>query len=1659
MVGLRFFEKNLPDVYREELESSREEAAKSLLAGLDSSRLSGDYTSLISLWIPAVHKFVDCFKFSDTELQNLILFLYTSLFESDLSLDGLQSTLSLLSRVLKFKRHLEIQLDWKPAYQMYESIQTTTKSLFYSKVQISGIISELATVMRRTRKYFSPESQSEILETFQKSISPGGDINNALVYICNLLPNKGRGECTWVPLLLDQLRTKQRNLNLVINVMSCLATTSKHYPDLDWSPYLPEIYNLVLPSLPLLPQSLPRPKTYYSESLKTAPFITKFMMRSSSFAKLVGCTLSLSNLYLLEQWLQNMRSTIKEGKMIGSGFINYICRVVANYCKRIKLHSEGKGPAVSKTLTEALVETVKPYVQLIFYSGHLSQIDRLCTDLAYLSPESTIPFILENTFKVLEDYNIPHLDAVVVLASISRPLLDPGYPQGLEQLSVILNASLAEMTSADIQKSCRVLDLYGQIALSLRLDTGVSGVAVWAQDFFRGLVGVLNELEVRSESKEEQRRGFRIEETLEFNMNALCGSVSDEIFEDWVEELFDFVGRSNAANAQREFGILTQCFAHRDPERIVGTLLKLVSASLDKSEQQLMWRAKLLCSSLVFSGEVVLGRYQDIEKLVRHLVGKEKKENENEKFQEIAGDLLSACVQGLLGIYPRSFSAFLPSTLASTPCPNTRRGRILNQTSELHLEINWRIPSPECTHKANAIIQEYLWTTPTTKAEAKPYLNIGLPLLRTWNSFQRIKPQGLSSFSIPNGNRLSGALDLEEKIEQIVRNLEAVEGLCQDPQLLESLVAFVGASIFNEDYSVFESKKSHRELTELKRKFSSPLTPYREKNLNETRGYLIMKTYSHHRSLIVSSLTQKSYTSTYNFLVHVLLKLSVHQYKLIRSKAIAALETVMKSSFINHKAVVRQIWEETGEALREENVNLLKVKLELLVEKGVLWRKEFANSDFLVIDLLRRTHNIPDVELQTLLFNCFCNFVMCSYPDCTVRAGVFQVAGTQAKIEKIYQLVAESGNYHWRSKLYSCIYILLNVSSLSSLSQQCGAKEFVAGILLDENIDIRETGVSLGITLMYNHLKVALNNETEKVRLAEFNDEGRYLDLDHIESVRAYKVYHGWNTQEVVVKTRRSGVLDSEDPLVAFLCDPAKARKFIEFSAVSHMLESEEGIVKNPRSRNMENLNYAIKYLNNPHKFLNSLLSQNTTRWGKKSTFFSTSKAKLIKLCGKAYGPESLRVISELCKEYLCKEKAYQLSAIEILAGIGAASKFWEDDSLFTDLLTYSVTRCNIHSSVCWVSAFETLCKNQSPGRLCKIFDILLETFPTAPSKKITKTLKLVAVVIEKLSWRGVKIYPKLFDALVAIPHDNFADLRSSIGLVVSKLVSYTSFYSDTPHNSIYSSYEIAPGRYLTYYAPALQYLISIQAQNIPLGGLLILNILGKIHHEADIDVSVLPFLYASLSIVFSLLRNADIKLVAEASDALKSMSAIRVTGPVYDTFLGIISGLGVSDSKVPEMIKGLFLTLMWFYNQFLVSPPVDYFCQVINSNSIEIRQTGKYYLSMIWKISRNDRRAQEFITAKEMCRENVVSGVFRLSALVGAQNEFIESWKGEALALLCRLKRNGGEVALCVNATLAEFWKHHKMWWRSYMNYSRYFTEDQIEVIESCNSDHSYFA
>lgn len=1647
MVGLRVFERNLPDACREAHEQSRSLSSSSLIEGLSSSSSSND-EAFFSIWIPSTYRFFDVYKLSNPELKQVALILYRHIQESELSLDGLSSTLALLNRLLRFKRNLNLSINWEDLLNLYQSLQQETKFAIFSKVQIASVVSELAYVTRRLRKYFSQDSAGQIVERFSKMMSPGSENDLALVFMCNFIPNKGKNSCVWVKVLLDALKGYHRNLNLVINVVACLATTAKNYPGFDWTEYMSEIYNLVLPSMPLLTQTMPRPKTYYTENIKTAAFSQKFMARSSSFAKFVAYTLSSENFHLLEQWLRNMSSTIKEGKMICSGYVNYISRIAHHYCKRTQLSTKTKFPVPPPIITSKLVSLFLPYVNLVFFSGHLSQIDRLCTDLSYLDPTQVFPFLLQNCFSILEDCNLPHLDTISVLDHISKALLEPTvYKQGLDYLPLVLSMTLNEFTGADMLKCCKILQLYGQVASMIEIDVDLS---VWAEEFFRSLMVVLSELEENSENKQENARGFRIEESLEVNFKILSSAVSDEIFNVWVDEFFDFISRNNCSNAVGEFGIVIENLTRRQSEKVMRRMLKMTVSSIDHTEKQFLWRLHLLAHSVSYAGNSLPGAFKEIEDLVSKV---------GEKHDDEAGALIGAYLRGLLSVYPEEYSHLLPSNRGKALDANATRGKLTNQKKELQLEISWRIPDDISITTANEVIEKHILSLPSSKSECKKYLKLALPLVKVWSTFIKVPQNVTGLINLPLGDFSSKLLDFEEKVSSVIFSLNQTSFIREDPILLESFVGLLAAVVHNQDFSLFEIKKSNKSINAMRKKYCNPFVPPKEKNLHETRAYLILKTENYFKALIGAELSQKVFSSNFEAFFKILLDLSTNPYKQVRTKVISSIDSSLKSSFINLKNIIKKIWAEKGAMLDVANNEVLKVQLELFVEKGTLWRKDLANSDFLIINLLKETHNLGDLELQTMLFNIFCNYIMSSQPVCQVKNGkIMQIPNPHA-VDYIESLINSCSSHHWRSKIYYIIFMILNMPALYCQSSWEKISAFLTQVMLDESLDIRETGIFGAITALYNIIKTQASVKMVDFSPSMFDEETRFLGSDEILKTEAYKVYQGWENYSDKIKVKKSFNLTS-DPLCEFFTSAEKIRKFIEFSAVAHMQDLEENFVRNPRTGNGENMNFAVKFLNNPSKFFTSLLI-GRGKYSKKASNFVKTKAQLIKLFGKVYGEDNVKVLADVCKEFIVKEKSYQLSALEIFAGIGSACRYWENADLFIQLLEFTLANCTIHGVLSWEASFDFICSKQKPRDLMRILDVVLGSLAGATSKKVGKLLKLLGVVIEKLSWRGGRVYEKVFEAIRKLPFDIFAELRKSVAEVVSKVICSTFYISSSPSQSlsIYNSLELSANLYINYNSAAQNYILSICQNSDILSQQLILDILSQLHSSSSTDYILFPYLQSSLSTIFSLIRSPDIKQVTSATEVLKSMSALRCTPQVYTPILHYIQSLGTSDSKVQELIKGLLIVMPWYYSQFTITTPLDYFFLVISSGSVEVRQTGKYYLSLIWKVVGDERKAQEFEIAKKLSETDKTSAVFRISALVLGQKEFIESWKGQALVFLCRMKKHGGEIAQCTNTTIADFWKHHKAWWRNYLNYSKSFTQDEIDLIESFNSDHSYFA
>ena len=1628
MVKLRTFEKNLPDECRNNLLVCRAQTIPEIIEGLSSPS-----EDALIVWLPAIHRFLDIYKLSNDELRRLISLLYSKIFNSDISLDGLCVTLRLLNRCLSLKSDLTLTVNWRDFYDFYQELLKTSTSFLISKKQISGVFEEISKCIKRSRKYFSAEASQEIFQFFGPKLCPGGKNTEVIMWICNLMPNKGQGSCEWIEPVLNLLFIDHRNLNWMINVLSFLGTAAKKYPQFDWNPILPRLYNEVLPSLPLLSKSLPRPKTFFFEPQPTSNLNAQYMKKSSAFAKIVAYSLDNQNIQLLEQWLRNMQGTIKEGKLIGSGYINYISRIVAAFCKRIQLSSEKKLPVPDPSLRIKLSMLVLPLIRLICYSGQITQIDRVCSQLCFLAPEQVIPELINYSIELLQDYEIPHQGVIQLLTGILRPILEPTiYSLPKDTLHLILNLTLSELSASDMQKSCKILSIYGQISCYFQLN-----YEIFAGEFFTTLLNTLAELEVSNRDSAEQTRGLKIEECIELNMNVIVDNISQSIYDSWVEEFLEYVARNNKINAVVEFATIGKFLARRNPKQVLNKLVKLCQGLLGSAKNQILWRVGLLTEAFLYAGQGACEFDQLVFKIVEDL---------REEFPEESGKLLASVIEGCLDVYPLEFSCILPKNLGQC----VQSGRFLNQSKELDLGINWNLPSEHGISIVNEILNKYLLQVPETKQELKTFFKFANVLVQSWATYIKIptSPPGVVKF--PVLSTYEKLINFEQSIKGIIDKIQGLSFLNEDPLLLEGFVEFLSNSVHYSGLTFAYVRMASKLVNELRRNNFNPLVALKEKNLNQTRPYLIQKTHNLYKKLISSNYCQKTFEGTYSDLFAVLVNYAQSHFKQVRAKAINSIKNILKCSFTKLKGIIKLTWESVIQNLDLNDSEKLKPQLEILVDHEAIWRKNIIGDNLCIFEILSKTQQFSDIELQTQIFNFFSNFVMSFYPSCRLVNKKFTICENSLVTEKILFLIKSNLILHWRSQLYLLILILTYKNSFK-IDHFPVLSQYLTNLVIDENFDIRETAQRVLGSYLWLYTKSNLERSVIQFTPTMFNDHSRYLDQSHIS--QSMPVYVGWTNTKFEITVKKGQNTEKKDEISEFFMNKEKIGKFFEFLAVGHMLKSEESIVNNPRTRMNDNVNSSIRFLNNPHKFLEAFYMR---PFGS-SPDFSIKTANLVQYFGELYGESQCQVLFETCEKYILREKPYQAAALEILAGLGKASRTWASSDRFLQSLNFAFRNSQINSVNTWKNMLIISLKKLSLSVQLKIFNNLLELMSLFSNKKLSKILKLLSNVISIISWKGSSAFCQFFEVLKNLPHDIFADLRISVSKVISKIVVYTSWVEINSENQPLHTFAINEKYSLSYHQSVFEYLDFLSSSDTSYSNQLLLEIIQQLYLEVNLEFSLFPLFIHSLPCLLSLLRHPDIKIVTKSSDVLKLLAPVRTTSTLYSQIHKQISSCSVSDSKVQEMIKGLVLTMMWYYNQYLLTPPTAYFFEVVNKGNIEVKQAGKYYLSMIWRIASEQEKQEEF---ERILNEPQGQGTcFRLSALVLAQKEFIEPWKGQALVKLGKMKKNGGETSLCVNSTLAEFWKFHKAWWTSFMKYSKCFSAEELEEIESFNSDHTYFS
>lgn len=393
----------------------------------------------------------------------------------------------------------------------------------------------------------------------------------------------------------------------------------------------------------------------------------------------------------------------------------------------------------------------------------------------------------------------------------------------------------------------------------------------------------------------------------------------------------------------------------------------------------------------------------------------------DDKIYNLAGDLLSAYVEGLVSIYPVNYHPFLPSFVANQLDYNQYRGSISQQTEGTNMEIKWYSPNETALSIVKDIVNEHLYGQ-VGKEDAKKKISISIKIIQAIVSLQAVEANNPGSFRISTGiENLNVPVEISQAHERFAEILKGLTelGIQDDPIIAESIIKLISSTLKHPSLNTNEVKLAESKLRNLRNKIGNPLVTWKERNSSETRFYQIEKAVLHHNLRIATRLSQKQCTGHYQSLIDALIKLTMHPLKSTRSKAKKSLEEVLTNNFLYGQEVISTIWRfiesKATELMISQNEEEMKALFELIGERGVLWKRGLITNMYLQSRILMEASKIDNNELQIPLFGVFSNYVLTAYPNVKISANG-KVELLESHISQGRQIISrmcnEIPNYH-----------------------------------------------------------------------------------------------------------------------------------------------------------------------------------------------------------------------------------------------------------------------------------------------------------------------------------------------------------------------------------------------------------------------------------------------------------------------------------------------------------------------------------------------------------------------------------------------------------------------------------------------------------------------
>uniref|UniRef100_A0A8C9ZB62 Uncharacterized protein n=1 Tax=Sander lucioperca TaxID=283035 RepID=A0A8C9ZB62_SANLU len=460
--------------YSDRLDREATELLAEIKANLSRAVLLRELWPGVAFWSNKLFSFLKLYgrRFSKEDHILFIKLLYELVTLPNLEPHMMQSYAKLLIQLLKKKELLsrdDLQLPWRPLYDLYDRV-------VYSKNEHLGLIwfpnsvdHILKALIKSCRLYFPVSSTKEMLDEWRPLLCVFDNImqkaiSNMELFLPTIMPPEEHSQSfqLWFNELMNLWMSVQNQPSWeghLVNLFARLANDDIGY--VDWTPYIPTIFTRILRSL-----NLP-----VGVSHMVAP---RYLTNSYDIGHLVLWITALlggpgnpaqKELTCLFNSIASFYHPSNHGRW-QARLMRLLQRLPACVVRRV--HRERHAvpswitlvPECQRLTDEDLQEFTRSLtgatLQAMFSKTGSTDAAFALQNLALLTPELTIPPVLEKTYAAMETLTEPHTLTATLscMIGMARSLVSPNshYPEGRGHVLPLLMGSLPGVDPNDFSK-------------------------------------------------------------------------------------------------------------------------------------------------------------------------------------------------------------------------------------------------------------------------------------------------------------------------------------------------------------------------------------------------------------------------------------------------------------------------------------------------------------------------------------------------------------------------------------------------------------------------------------------------------------------------------------------------------------------------------------------------------------------------------------------------------------------------------------------------------------------------------------------------------------------------------------------------------------------------------------------------------------------------------------------------------------------------------------------------------------------------------------------------------------------------------------------------------------------------------------------------------